>query len=211
MLEVDRTAVGQTRVVDLPSPPLGDGEVRLRIDRFALTANNITYAVFGDVLAYWEFFPTDLPWGRVPAMGWAEVVESANDDIAVGSRFYGWYPMAAETTILATATADGFRDDGPHRQPHAPVYRSYVDTRHDGMHDPSPDGEDRHALLRGLFLTGFLAEEFFADSGGASDDGAAPRSPRSTRRYRRSPSTWPGTRPCWPPCTIASAWDSPTR
>ena len=100
MLEVDRTAVGQTRVVDLPSPPLGDGEVRLRIDRFALTANNITYAVFGDVLAYWEFFPTDLPWGRVPAMGWAEVVESANDDIAVGSRFYGWYPMAAETTIL---------------------------------------------------------------------------------------------------------------
>ena len=171
-LEVDRTTVGETRVVDAASRSLGAGEVRLRIDRFAVTANNITYAVFGDVLAYWEFFPTDLPWGRVPAMGWAEVVESANTDIEVGSRFYGWYPMAAETTILATATGDGFRDDGAHRQPHAPVYRSYVDTRHDPLHDASPDGEDRHSLLRGLFLTGFLAEEFFADSGGTVDDGA---------------------------------------
>ena len=98
MLEVNRTAVGETRVVDALSPSIEVGEVRLRIHRFAVTANNVTYAVFGDVLAYWEFFPADLPWGRVPAMGWAEVVESANDGIEVGSRFYGWYPMAAETT-----------------------------------------------------------------------------------------------------------------
>jgi hypothetical protein len=31
------------------------------------------------------------------------------------------------------------------------------------------DGEDRHALLRGLVLTGFLAEEFFADGGGSGE------------------------------------------
>ena len=42
------------------------------------------------------------------------------------------------------------------------------------MYDTAEDGEDRHVLLRGLFLTGFLAEEFFADSGGAVDQGDAP-------------------------------------
>lgn len=172
VLEVDRTSVGTTQLVDDPGLELAADQVRLRIDRFALTANNITYAVFGDVLAYWEFFPTELPWGRVPAMGWATVTESNNSDIAVGARFYGWFPMAKETVITATATADGFRDDGPHRQPHAPVYRAYVDTRSDGLYDAADDGEDRHSLLRGLFLTGFLAEEFFADSAGGTADGA---------------------------------------
>ena len=167
-LEVERTAIGNTRTVDVASEALGDQQVRLRIERYAVTANNITYAVFGDMLAYWEFFPTDLPWGRVPAMGWAEVVESKNADIAVGHRFYGWFPMASSIVISATATADGFRDDGDHRQPHAPVYRAYIDTESDAMYDAADDGEDRHALLRGLFLTGFLAEEFFSDGGGGA-------------------------------------------
>ena len=171
VLEVNRTSIGDTRLIDDAPVPLEEQEVRLRIDRFAITANNVTYAVFGDVLGYWTFFPTESPWGRVPAMGWADVTESNNADVDVGSRFYGWFPMAAGTTIKATATGDGFRDDGQHRQPHAPVYRAYVDTRRDGLYDPAADGEDRQALLRGLFLTGFLAEEFFADAGGALDRG----------------------------------------
>jgi hypothetical protein len=57
---------------------------------------------------------------------------------------------------------------------HAPIYRSYTRTDLDPLHDPAPDGEDRHALLRVLLLTGFLADEFFADSGGATADGAPP-------------------------------------
>jgi len=176
-LEVERTDIGTTRTVEFPPAgqnELGDQQIRLRIDRYAVTANNITYAVFGDALAYWEFFPAELPFGLVPAMGWAEVVESNNADIAVGGRYYGWYPMASSTVITATLVHDGFRDDGEHRQPHAPVYRSYVDTQRDAMYDTAEDGEDRHVVLRGLFLTGFLAEEFFADSGGAVDQGDAP-------------------------------------
>ena len=62
-------------------------------------------------------------WGRVPAMGWAEIVESANPDLPIGGRYYGWFPMATSVTFTATATRDGFRDDGAHRQSHAPVYR----------------------------------------------------------------------------------------
>lgn len=173
-LEVERAAIATTRTVELDRTPLEVNQVRLRIDRYAVTANNITYAVFGDVLAYWEFFPAELPFGQVPAMGWAEVTESNNPDIEVGARFYGWYPMASSTVITATSTNDGFRDDGAHRQPHAPVYRAYVDTSSDGLYDDAHDGEDRHVLLRGLFLTGFLAEEFFADSAGGVTSGEPP-------------------------------------
>lgn len=163
VLEIDRTDHGKTRLAAADVEPLESGQVRLRIDRFALTANNITYAVAGDMLGYWDFFPAEDNWGRVPAMGWADVIESENPDITEGERFYGWFPMAQYVTFTATKTSDGFRDDGEHRAQHAPVYRSYVSTEKDPWYAEGEDNEDRHALLRGLFLTGFLAEEFFAD------------------------------------------------
>ena len=171
VLEVDRARCGETRLVGSELGPLGPGSVRLRIDRFAVTANNITYAVLGDMLGYWDFFPTgDASWGRVPAMGWADVIESNHPDIGTGGRYYGWFPMARFVDITAGATDDGLRDDGAHRQAHAPVYRNYVETTRDPMYpsdltsDERPDAEDRHALLRGLFITSFLADTLFADA-----------------------------------------------
>jgi hypothetical protein len=171
VLEVDRARCGETRLVESELEPLGPGQVRLRIDRFAVTANNITYAVLGDMLGYWDFFPTGDPqWGRVPAMGWADVVESTHADVATGGRYYGWFPMARFVDLTVSATGEGLRDDGAHRQAHAPVYRNYVETTHDPMYPSDASGqdlgdaEDRHALLRGLFITSFLADTFFADS-----------------------------------------------
>jgi hypothetical protein len=179
-LEVNRGAVGETRLATEELAALGDGQVRLRIDRFAVTANNITYAVFGDMLGYWDFFPTgETGWGRVPAMGWADVVESRNPGIAVGGRYYGWYPMGGYIDLTASATSQGLRDDGAHRSAHAAVYRSYTDTKKDPWYpndiddaDVRGDAEDRHALLRGLFATAFLADEFFADTGYFGADAA---------------------------------------
>lgn len=172
ILEVNRATIGETRLVEVDDAELADGQVRLHVDLFAITANNITYAVFGDMLGYWDFFPggdeADT-WGRVPAMGWATIVESRNPDLEVGTRYYGWYPMARTVVFTASATRDGFRDDGEHRRQHAPVYRSYVATGSDPAYDDAPDGEERHALLRGLFLTGFLADESFADAVGSDE------------------------------------------
>jgi hypothetical protein len=144
---------------------LGPGQVRFRIERFAVTANTVTYATTGDVHGYWDFFPTGTPgWGCVPAMGWAQLVESRHPDVPVGGRYYGWYPMARYVDMTVTPTADGLRDDGPHRAAHAPVYRAYVVVDRDPFHQPGADAEDRHALLRGLFITGWLAEDYFADN-----------------------------------------------
>lgn len=164
-LHINRAAHGTSRIHEAELPALASGQVRLRIDRFALTANTVTYATTGDLLGYWDFFPTGVAeWGNVPAMGWAEVVEANGPEIAVGTRYYGWYPMARYVDMTATPTADGFRDDGAHRAAHAPVYRAYTSTDRDAFYEAGADAEDRHALLRGLFLTGWLAEDFFADN-----------------------------------------------
>lgn len=168
-LEVDRSDLRRTRLHEAESEPLAPGQVRMRIDRVALTANTVTYAVAGDLLAYWDFYPTELPWGRVPAMGWADLVESAHPDIEVGGRYYGWWPMATEVVLTVSATPEGLRDDGPHRAPHAAAYRGFTRTDLDPWYDAAPDGEDRQALLRGLFLTGFLLDAQLAD---ADDHGA---------------------------------------
>ena len=165
-LQIDRARHAESRVHESDLPPLGPGQVRFRIERFAVTANTVTYATTGDVLGYWDFFPTGEPgWGCVPAMGWADVVASAHPEVPTGGRYYGWFPMARFVDMTVMPSADGLRDDGPHRAAHAPVYRAYVATGRDPLYQPGADAEDRHALLRGLFLTGWLAEDYLADQG----------------------------------------------
>jgi hypothetical protein len=166
-LEVQRNDLGRARIFEEPLAPPGPGEVQMRVERFALTANNITYGVIGEMLGYWDFFPAperEQGWGRLPAMGWAEVVASEAEGIEPGGRYYGWYPMARYCAFKATPTADGIRDDSPHRSEHAPVYRAYVETAADPLHEPGEEAEDRHALLRGLFATAYLADDFFAEA-----------------------------------------------
>jgi Protein of unknown function (DUF2855) len=166
VMQVDRAGHAATRVHESELPELGAGQVRFRVERFALTANTVTYAVMGEALGYWDFFPAGEPgWGCVPAMGWGEVVESRHPDVVGGGRYYGWFPMSRFVDMTVSVTADGLRDDGPHRAAHAPVYRAYVATARDPLYEPGTDAEDRHALLRGLFITGWLAEDYLADQG----------------------------------------------
>ncbi len=167
-IEVERSSLDSTRTVEATASPLGQDQVRLRIDRFAITANNVTYAVVGDMFGYWSFYPTEDPtWGRVPMMGFAEIVESNHAELAVGDRYYGWYPMSDEVTIRARTSSAGFMDISDHREGQAPVYRSFSKSEIDADGDELIELEERHSLLRGLFLTSFLAEAFFADNGGA--------------------------------------------
>jgi hypothetical protein len=160
--QVNRQDFRTTRTVEPDRPDLTDGQIRLEIERFAVTTNNVTYAVAGDMLDYWGFFPTDLPWGHVPAMGYGTVVESANDGVAEGSRHFGFFPMTDQHIVSAKATEAGFIDMGEHRANHAPAYRQFADVAKDPAHDP--DREAHVALLRGLFLTGWLAEDLLFDN-----------------------------------------------
>ena len=78
----------------------------LHVDRFALTANNITYAAFGDAMSYWDFFPSgEADWGRVPVWGFGTVVASRCDGVAVGERFYGYFPMSTQLRVTPAKRA----------------------------------------------------------------------------------------------------------
>ena len=87
---VAKSHLRRTEFQDVAPPPLADGEVRLVIERFALTANNITYAVFGEMMKYWDFFPAAEGFGRVPVWGFARVEASNHPGVAVGQRYYGY-------------------------------------------------------------------------------------------------------------------------
>ena len=118
-LETKRSALLETRMFEDQAVTLEDGQCRLRIDHFALTTNNITYGVFGDMMRYWEVFPAlDSPeaWGRIPTWGFAEVIESRCDDVPVGERIFGFLPMSAETVISPGRIDErGLSDVAPHR------------------------------------------------------------------------------------------------
>jgi hypothetical protein len=140
-----------------------DGEVLLGIDRFALTANNITYAVFGDAMSYWNFFPAAEGWGNVPVWGFADVVESRLDGIEVGERIYGYLPMSTHISLQpGRLTASSFMDGVEHRQQLPTAYQHYTRCANDKLYEPSR--EDHHAIFYPLFFTSFMAEDLLSDS-----------------------------------------------
>jgi len=155
---VAKTDLRQTQFQPATLPDLGADEVRLAVDSFALTANNITYAVFGEAMRYWDFFPAAEGFGRVPVWGFATVEASNHPEIAVGERFYGYYPMSSHLTVQPRKTRGGFADAAPHRQHLAPVYNQYAAV---GAED---DLEAARAILQPLFITGFLIDDFLDEN-----------------------------------------------
>ena len=168
-LLVSRADLRSTRLVPDPDAPearpLAAGEARLRIDRFALTSNNITYAAFGEAMKYWQFFPTgDAAWGCIPVWGFAEVTESRAEGVAVGERVYGYWPMGRWLVVQpARAGKGGFSDGSPHRQELAAVYNQITRCATDPGYSAAYEAEQ--ALLRPLFITSFLIDDFLADNG----------------------------------------------
>ena len=146
------------------SAPLVDGQIRLRIESFALTSNNITYAAFGDAMKYWNFFPTgDVTRGCIPVWGFADVLESRVEGIASGERLYGFFPMATHAVLQpARVNASSFVDAAEHRRELHPVYNQYTRCAADPGYAMAH--EAHIALLRPLFTTSFLIDDFLADN-----------------------------------------------
>lgn len=164
---VDRAhiAVMSADKMALPEPgALGPGQVLLAISAFSLTANNISYAVAGDSLQYWQFFPAPQGRGIIPVWGFADVVASRCDGVDVGERFYGYYPMATHMTATPVqVNARSFVDGTEHRQALPVIYNQYLRCSADPLY--SADTEALQMLLRPLFTTSFLLDDFFADNG----------------------------------------------
>jgi hypothetical protein len=133
--------------------PIAEGEARFVVERFALTANNVTYAVHGEDFAYWRFFPAPEGHGIVPVWGFGRVTESRAEGISVGQRFFGYWPMAAQVVLTPVqVSAYGFTDGVAHRAGLPPIYNRYLPASADW------GDEALQSLLRILYTTSFLID-----------------------------------------------------
>src|SRR5262249_1780193 len=126
--------------------------------------NNVTYAVAGDMMSYWSFFPAEAGWGRVPVWGFADVAASRCRGIDAGIRVFGYFPMSTHLVVEPDRGGPaGLADGRPARRPLPAVYNNYSTC----AHDPGYRVEDEDALMvfRPLFMTAFVLDDFLAEGG----------------------------------------------
>jgi hypothetical protein len=161
---VKRDDLGECRIAESEPPELGPGQALLRVDSFGLTANNITYAVMGEAMSYWDFFPAADGWGRVPMWGFAEVERSEVEGVEAGTRVYGYLPPSSHLLVRpASIEANGFVDGSPHRAALPSAYHRFLASGGDPFY--RADSEAIQMLLRPLFFTSFLIDDQLDDEG----------------------------------------------
>ena len=159
-LQVNKDVFFKNRIAETPDTELEleNGDVLLKIDSFAYTANNITYAVAGDTLGYWQFFPAmgenTSRWGVIPVWGYAEVVASKAEDIPVGDRLFGYFPPAKYVKMTPVGITERRLIDGAaHRSELPKGYNIYQRVLNEKNYNPAFDRE--RMLLFPLHLTSF--------------------------------------------------------
>jgi hypothetical protein len=161
---VKRDDLRECRIAESEEPELEPGEALLRVDTFGLTANNVTYAVMGEAMSYWKFFPAPEGWGRVPMWGFAEVARSEADGVGEGTRLYGYLPPSSHLVVApADPSERGFVDASPHRASLPSAYHRYLASGTDPFY--RPETEEIQMLLRPLFFTSFLIDDQLVDDG----------------------------------------------
>jgi len=154
---VSRADLTRTKVRAAEAPVLAEGEVLLAVERFSLTANNITYGAIGDMLGYWQFFPAPEGWGRIPVWGFATVVASRAPGVAEGLRLFGYLPMSSHVVMQLVPAGSGYVDAAGHRAQLPPTYNQYTVA-------PAHPSDDHLALLRPLFFTSWLLNDLIETS-----------------------------------------------
>lgn len=165
-LVVARNDLKTCKIFETPLPSaaqLPSDSVLVKVDRFAFTANNITYAIMGAQLKYWDLFPAPEGFGIVPVWGFGEVIQSRHPDIAEGEILFGYFPMATHLVIEAkNLKRNGFSDGAAHRQTVSPVYNTYSRVTGDAAFAGQQGAYQ--ALLRPLFMLSFLVDDFLAEN-----------------------------------------------
>ncbi len=164
--QISKTDPARTRLVEVTqadyAASMGEGDALVRVDRFGLSSNNITYVVLGDRLGYWQFFnaapgPDDEGadgWGVMPVWGFADVVGSRCANLEVGERLFGYFPPATHLVMHPDASrpaAGPVVDASAHRADLPPTYNTYQRVLQEPDYDPGDD--DLRMLLNPLQIT----------------------------------------------------------
>jgi hypothetical protein len=154
--EVGQADLSATRLVRAELGPPGEGEVLFEVEKFAFSANNVTYALLGEALRYWDIFPAEPGWGRIPVWGYLRVLTSGVPGVEPGRRAYGLSPMATHVTLrpdrLGRST---FSEGSPSRKGLSSVYNVY------SWADPGPH-EDALLVLSPSFWLSFSLDDYLA-------------------------------------------------
>jgi hypothetical protein len=163
-LLTSKAALSESKLERGPLEPLTEGEAILKIDRVAITTNNVTYAVFGDAMQYWNFFPTGADaWGHMPVWGFADVVASSVPGLEPGERFYGYFPIASHLRVKPVRiAARGFFDGAEHRLSLTSAYNFYTRCATDAYYDKQY--ENYQMIMRPLIITSFFGADFLSDN-----------------------------------------------
>ncbi|MCA0900307.1 DUF2855 family protein [Microbulbifer agarilyticus] len=162
-LWVDRKDFRKTRTVGERDLTAGDGQVLVAIDKFGLTANNVSYALSGEMIGYWGYFPAEDQWGKVPVWACGTVVESHCPEVPVGERLWGFFPMASHTVLTpGKVREDQFMDMAEHRQALPAMYNAYRRTQAEP--DILTKLENERCLLFPLFATSFVLYDYLIDN-----------------------------------------------
>lgn len=154
--------MSETRFAESDAPEIEDGQVLLGVDAFGLTTNNITYAVMGEAMNYWNFFPAEDGWAHMPVWGYADVIDSKAEGVPDGIRVYGYLPPASHLVVQPDrASSTDFVDVSPHRVDLPAAYNRYLRT--DGNEMYEKENEDYEILLWPLYFTSFLIDDFLGD------------------------------------------------
>ena len=169
-IDIDRDDIAAATLVDQPGAALDAGAIEVRLDRFAMTANNVTYAALGKPVGlfpngkgYWDFFsPGGEGPGRLPVWGFATVTASNVEGVAQGEALYGFFPMASHVRLTPRRiNAAGFVDVAAHRAGMPAVYDHYL--RVAALGDYVDADRDWWPVFRPLYLTGWLIADQFED------------------------------------------------
>lgn len=160
---VTKNDIATNKIEEFELPQIGEGEVLAQIGNFALTANNISYAISGEQLGYWNFFPVDNEWGIVPVWGFAQIVASNCADTPIGTSFWGFLPMASHMIMKPiNVSKRSFSDGKEHRVGLHAVYNRYQITNNDSAELAA--NADARSLLFPLFFTGYVIADYIEDN-----------------------------------------------
>jgi len=164
-LFIARTELRRAHLGADPDAPaqrlLAPGQVRLAVEAFSLTANNITYAAFGEAMNTGSSFPRVTP-RSLPAVWASRPCPNRWPRCGASRRVWGYYPPVRiwwwrlrRCRPRASWTA---RNTGGNWPPSTASTSSAMPTR------LAPELEGLQAVLRPLFMTAFLLDDFLADS-----------------------------------------------
>ncbi|MEM9837915.1 MAG: DUF2855 family protein [Pseudomonadota bacterium] len=162
-LRVQKNDLANVTIVTEPIPALGEGEALLEVERFAVTANNVTYGIVGDRIGYWQFFPVpDDGQGIIPVWGFGRVISTSSDQVEVGERVYGYFPMGTHLTIKPLRKGGTLIDTADHRAHLPPAYNAYRLTAEEP--EAAQQREDARAVLFPLFATSYIIADWLQEN-----------------------------------------------